>query len=1416
MTEEKKHKKRKFLFNPLKRPLPYVGLIIAFVLIIFQQSIRNYVSDSIGDIVIKSMKEATGGVYKATYDLVRFDLISSELRISNLQIELDTTVISREDYLISRPNLIQINTPVIVVKLRSLFPLLLNNQLYVSYVGAQNPKFSLIKSLHSTVKKNALETSREDFRETINTYFAALEIDSFRVEKGSFRISTHAEDEEELSVIHIGEFTTMLKNFRLDSLSPSILLKGIRAQSFDLEIIDQDVNLPDINQNIHFNRLLLSTTDSTFILDSLRIKNITKSETKDQSDLSINKLEILGFNFENAFYKNELSINEIRVDKPSISFIKRNYTKKKIDKTSTSNSLYEYFNQLKVDNIILFNGSIDFEAERKTKIENFSLSISDYKISPEDWKARKPISDFKLLLMNASNIEQELPDSIHIAKVNQIIYTGSNNKAVVSKLDIKPISGRNSYKILQKRNINLSAYSSIKSITLTHFYPERLVINNKLEIDSIIIDKPHSSILQYPDMRLSEKDPRAKRGNFKFAINHLVTNNGSIKLRQYKNRTNQQTLLNGIYFKSSSITEGLMNNKLPTDYKLLVSNGSIELKNIGHTATFTNLSLDESKSILIANAEIKPDSITLPYHHIDAELSNVLVEGINLIALENQSVQIDTISIGSLELNNNFTRKQFEKSTRKNKNALKSISVGNFKIKNSNLNIKQNDVTFKINNAGIELQHVLIDSLLTKPKPFVNFSNTLLNFEKIRFENDKDSILFNGTKGYYSESDSTFKVNDLQFSSFSKNLSVNLGEFKITGFNKMKLEKDNQLEFNTIKLTKPFIRLIVTGTEDSTKQPLDVNQLVLKGGLNKVKFDTLQIIDGASSISLGSNKILGITSFKGIATNYTLDSLTTLNRAISQFKGVFEFNNIYLKGLTDTLTISKLHFDTEHQYLWTDSIHFDSYLPTDIIQFASPGIAIDHIDIPKLLENKIAIGRISSRNNFILITQTDTTKKQPSKKNARFKLPLDLSVYDINFVNTTFEYNKINRPKHLLADLNFDIELDSLFAKKGQLFDIAEHTKDARFRSYNFSIDLPDSLNTVGYDTLLISTGNNGVDIANLTLKARYPKYEYGNKVGHQVDWKDLLIEKINLENIDFVELVENQTFKCQKITLEEGYLDIFKDKQLPFPSNRVIPMLQERIKNIKAPVKIDTIDIKSFDIFQTTLQSTGLQEGGISFINTNGLITNITNDSLRLANNRMLDIVASTKIMGSGNLYAEFDFDMVDENNLFFIEARLGSMDAKAFNNILEATAHVSVKSGEVKSLNLQATGNKTYAYGDMSFIYSNLKVETINKKTLEHKGMGKVIKTFFANAFVVKKNNSRIKFISRRGGMYYERDPSRITIDYAAKTAISGIVSSIGAKSNNKEIKQIAKNNKAARDLEIKQQKELDKAAKKKAKKS
>ncbi|MCF6351798.1 MAG: hypothetical protein L3J06_02200, partial [Cyclobacteriaceae bacterium] len=743
------------------------------VLLIFQQTIRNYVSDTIGEIIVNSMREATGGMYKTTYDIVRFDIFTKELRISKLKIELDTTVISREEYLQKRPNLIHINTPIIVVKLRSFLPLLLKKQLYVSYIGARNPQFDLVKSTHDSIQKEAVEKNKEDFREVINTYFAALEIDSFHVEKGSFNISNHSNNEDEVNLIHIGEFTTMLKHFRLDSLSPSKLFKGIRAQSFDLEIIDQDVRLPRLNQKIHFKRLSLSTTDSTFVLDSLKIKNIREIPGKDLSELSIKKLEILGFNFDKAFTNNELFVNEIHIVEPTIYYKKVNFAAKKPSQQADKKSFYNYFQKLNINNIKLFNGVIDYDAKRKTSIDNINISISNYSINPTDWKQKKTISDFTLNLLNAKGVKQELPDSIHVATVDDITYTELNHKLLLNKLKIKPIAGRNTYTTLKSRNTNFSTNSSIRSITLTSFLPEELILNNVLKIDSVIIDKPKGSVVQYPAMHITKKS-NSSPTKIKFKVNHFITNNGSLKLRSYQNKVNQITQLNGIYVTSANISHKVLDKKFPAIYKLLIKNGNSQLKGIGHSVSFNNLSFNQTNTIFIEHAKLMPDSTTLPYSRFNADFKDVIIEGIDFGALKKQQLNIDSISIGTLNSSSFILENKLAKNTNKKKNKINTINIGSFSVQKSTIDLHQKGVLIKLDDTSLSVRNFQVDSIQQAIKPTINFDSTVVDIGHLIFNNPAQNLKITLHDGLYNEAQSTFIANQFAFIAKKKNLEFKL------------------------------------------------------------------------------------------------------------------------------------------------------------------------------------------------------------------------------------------------------------------------------------------------------------------------------------------------------------------------------------------------------------------------------------------------------------------------------------------------------------------------------------------------------------------------------------------------------------------------------------------------------------------
>ena len=1408
MTEEIKHKKRKFLFNPLRRPLPYMGLMLGLLLIIFQETIRNYVSDSLGNIMVSAMDEATDSKYKITYDLVRFDVISKELRISNLSVYLDTTVNTKEHYLHEKPNLINIKAPLVIVKLRSILPLLFKNQLYVSYIGAKNPHVSLIRSKHNSVTKEASQASRTNLLEAINNYFTALEIDSFRVESGSFNVSSHFENDKEIDLIYVGKFTTILEKFRLDSLSPSILLSGFNATNAEIEISNQEINIPETGQHIHFKRLYLSTSDSTITLDSLLISQSPFDSINNKPELKIAQLKIEGINFDKANHHNEIFIDKIKINQPKIYLTENNFNRLKQQKSDSifSKSFYHYFKQLHINDITLFNGALTVNSKRETQINNFSTHVSNYSINPIDWKNKKLFSEIFINSFEASNVTQELPDSIHITQIKKVKYSEFTKTINLDNVKISPISGRNSYKNLQSRNINYSAYSNIKNIKATGFDPKLLVQNKPIKIDSLFFNQPKISILQYPNMRLNSIEQIKQ---LPFSIQYVATQNGSLKLRQNQSKESKLTLLEGISFQTNNLTE--RSNFTSSPLNLAIKNGSFELKEIGHTVVFNNLTSNNSDQLFVKNVAILPDSVTLPFNQINAKIDDAVLIGYDLKSLKNQEFSIDTVSIGKININGDFTRTPFISYLKNNKNAIKKIRVNDFSLGKSSINLSLNNSKISVNDVAISTQNIVIDSIQQTSINNFSTNNLLLDFGKFDLENKIDSSKIKGLSGGFSDKDSIFFLQEIQYISQLKNIRASLEVVKVNGVDKTQLKENRILKFQDASLHKPIFEFISQKNSYDSSFLINNTQPILTTGLHGIQFNSVEIAQGYSKIRIPSiNKEIEIKRIDGIVFNTNIDTTTTIYETIDHFKGTFRMHNINMTGLKDTLIISKLSIDTDARNIWSESFTYNTILYKNKLKLESPGIAIRYINIPNLLKQQITINQLSSRNNFLYITQTDSLLKSSKLKLSEISIPYNVNINGININNTTLVYNAPIQHKSLLNNIEFDIEIDSLSAQKEQTQSLATLAKDFRIRTYGLAFNLPDSLNKASFDTLLISTKNASVSVTNLKLTPLYSKKEYGIKAGFQADWKNLLIEKVRFEKLNFIDLIENNTFNCQKLSINNGYLDLYKDKQLVFPSERILPMEQDFIRNFKTKLKLDTIEINHINISQTTLESLGKTEGSISFINTTGTITNITNDSLRLLNNKIMEVHATSKIMNKGLLTAHFTFDLKDTNNLFFFDAKLAPMKAEEFNNILEATALVSVTSGKIKSATLKATGNSSYAYGNMSFLYSNLKVETINKKSLESKGMGKVLKTFFANTFVVKKNNSKYKLLSRRGEMYYERDPARITLDYAAKTALTGVVSSIGARNNRKEIKQIKKENKELREHELKYKKEQEKSAK------
>ncbi|MEN8250887.1 MAG: hypothetical protein ABFS32_18285, partial [Bacteroidota bacterium] len=405
----------------------------------------------------------------------------------------------------------------------------------------------------------------------------------------------------------------------------------------------------------------------------------------------------------------------------------------------------------------------------------------------------------------------------------------------------------------------------------------------------------------------------------------------------------------------------------------------------------------------------------------------------------------------------------------------------------------------------------------------------------------------------------------------------------------------------------------------------------------------------------------------------------------------------------------------------------------------------------------------------------------------------------IDLSNSKLNWIKNGEPQKLVTDINFSVKAEELILDSINEFNVFNHLTDFSIQVSNYDYKLPDSLNIISFDKIRLSTRDESIKASGVALIPRVNKYDYANVKGYEVSWQHLHDLDLDIRSIDFQKLITEQKVRFRKVKASNGVLDLFKDKELEIPADQYKPMPQEALKKLKIPIVIDSIEVENFRVNYSSRLSSVEPEGYLEVHEINGIMTNVVNTDSAIRMNPYTQISASAKL-GKGLLTADFNFDMLDENNRFIFDAHLSEMDANEFNSLLEATAYVKVSSGKVKDITLEAAGDDYYAMGNMRFVYNDLKVATVSRKNLKTKGMGNVIRSFFANSFVVKKNNPSIRFFPREGAMYYERDTQKIIIDYATKTALSGIVSSIGGRNARKDIKKMQKEDQKKKDEERK----------------
>ena len=216
--------------------------------------------------------------------------------------------------------------------------------------------------------------------------------------------------------------------------------------------------------------------------------------------------------------------------------------------------------------------------------------------------------------------------------------------------------------------------------------------------------------------------------------------------------------------------------------------------------------------------------------------------------------------------------------------------------------------------------------------------------------------------------------------------------------------------------------------------------------------------------------------------------------------------------------------------------------------------------------------------------------------------------------------------------------------------------------------------------------------------------------------------------------------------------------------------------------LSVDTVLLTNANAEYTEVSEKTKSPGTIPVTRMNVRLLNVKNYSIKPRDS--LSIQASGYLMDTVWIRLRVKESYSDTMGGFLMTVRMKPANATVLNSALIPLASVKLESGFLDTLSMRAVGREYLSLGEMKMYYHNLKIRFLKNGDETKKTFLTGLITFIANSFVVRTNNK-----SRTGRVFFIRNRDRSAINYLIKIAMSGMTSSVGAKSNRKMLRRYKK---------------------------
>jgi len=326
------------------------------------------------------------------------------------------------------------------------------------------------------------------------------------------------------------------------------------------------------------------------------------------------------------------------------------------------------------------------------------------------------------------------------------------------------------------------------------------------------------------------------------------------------------------------------------------------------------------------------------------------------------------------------------------------------------------------------------------------------------------------------------------------------------------------------------------------------------------------------------------------------------------------------------------------------------------------------------------------------------------------------------------------------------------------------------------SIHFNEYRNAFYFRDLSFNTEEHHLLIGGMELDNKLERYEYINQFKHETDWIELDQGELDIKGFNFDTFFRKGIIQAELVNAKDLVINVFRDKRKLEDKERRPDMVQARINGIPREVMIEEIRLENAKVaYQERPDTDAPRAGAIHFDHINASITNLTNIEPKLAENNLMEVKATGKIMGEGKMDMTVIFTLDDPDGGFHMRGAVGSMSLDVLNDMIGPETKIGIKGGQLDNLFFNIYANNYEGTGDLIMKYRDLKIKLLDKNYQDKQNIFRKAGAFLANTFVVQNNNPKKNGDLSEGKVYARRDPSKFIFNYWWELLLSGMMSTL-----------------------------------------